>query len=106
MTTDAEEADKWLMSAKEHLIPALSKSDMFVSLFSEGYRKSPKCALELGLSILMEKPLLFFVPRGVSVPKALERVAEKIVYYDEGISPEKMSLMVQEEIAALKINKP
>ena len=99
-----DEAMDWLMEAKEKLVPKIENSDLFVSLFTPGYKKDPKCAIELGMSILMEKPLLFFVPNGELIPRTLKLIADKIVFYDPSISPDDFGRMAMLEIEAFKIS--
>lgn len=66
--------------AKE--VENISKSDVFVSLVTENYLKGDcKCALEIGLAILLNKPIRLLVKEGTCVPDNLKKVAEKIAYY-------------------------
>jgi hypothetical protein len=53
----------------------LEESTVYTGIFTENFKKDPTCALQLGLAILMNKPILLLVQEGVSVPAALAKVA-------------------------------
>lgn len=59
----------------------IKESEVFVSLVTENYLKSGKAAIELGLSIFYDKPIIMAVLEGTELPKKLVQVADKIVYY-------------------------
>lgn len=61
----------------------IAESENFLSIFTENYKESATCALQLGMAILMEKPLFFVVPHGTKVPKSLQRVASGIEFFDK-----------------------
>lgn len=63
------------------LIPKIESSAFSVSLVPRG-ETDIKFAIELGLCIMMDKPILAMVPKGVVVPERLRRVADKIVEWD------------------------
>jgi hypothetical protein len=62
----------------------LKDSRLFLCLFTENYETDPICALQLGIAVLLDKPICLLVPRGTSIPKHVERLAEGIEYYEGG----------------------
>ena len=82
--TDVE--NKWLQEASKSATEAIGKSAHFLSLYSGSYSKDAGCALQLGLAILMDKPLYFLVEEGVVMPKNLQRAASGIEHYKKGDS--------------------
>jgi hypothetical protein len=60
------------------LIPALSGTRVVISVVPEG-RINIKFAVELGVSILLDKPLMVVVAPGTRLPDKLVKVADMIV---------------------------
>ena len=76
----------WLARASEELVPKLDASRMSVVLVkgktaSEG---DLQLAIELGLSVLMDKPILVIVVDGKPSPPKLVGVADAVVHLHEG----------------------
>jgi hypothetical protein len=80
----SEEAEEWIKKAGEDLAPKMRESAMFVSLFRESMASDPKCAMELGLAILNEKPIRLMVAEGTPIPAVLRKLAERIIFYKDG----------------------
>ncbi len=84
-----------------HLIPMMMDVDSVVSLVPKG-EADVKYAVELGLAIMLDKPLMLAVPKGIKVPEHLARVADGIVYVDfsdpeaTGIAQAKIAAMIDE----------
>jgi hypothetical protein len=66
---------------RRELIPKLEASSITVSLIPEG-ETDVKFAVELGLSIMMDKPIIAVVKPGVKMPNKLALVADRIVEGD------------------------
>jgi len=63
-------------------VDKIRSSDVFVSLVTENYLKGEcRNALEIGLAILLNKPIRLLVKEGTPIPSGLLKVAEKIEYY-------------------------
>lgn len=61
-------------------VPAMKDSKLFVSMGPTGDDPDVRMATELGLALLLGKPLVFIVEPGQKLPPALVRVADKIIY--------------------------
>ncbi|GAA1742876.1 hypothetical protein GCM10009809_42090 [Isoptericola hypogeus] len=72
---------EWAHHVREELVPKLAGSALTVSLVPEG-DPDVKFAVELGLSILMDKPIIAIVQPGTHVPERLVRVADVILEGD------------------------
>ena len=75
----------WLARASQELVPKLDASSVSVVLVkgktaSEG---DLKLAIELGLSVLMDKPILVIVVDGKPIPAKLVGVADIVVNLHE-----------------------
>jgi hypothetical protein len=72
---------EWEAEVQESLIPKIENSAATVSLVPRG-ETDVKFALELGLSIMLNKPILAVVHPTSKVPERLRRVADEIVVAD------------------------
>ena len=72
----------WMARASADLVPRLSASDLNVSLLKGGTASeaSIQFAVELGLSIMMDKPILAVVLDGQPIPPKLLAVADGVVH--------------------------
>lgn len=77
-----DELREWCRKNIERNEGPMSESAIFASLLSGNYKNDPLCALQLGLAIMMDKPLVLIVDKSQQVPKHLVRIAERIEYID------------------------
>jgi hypothetical protein len=64
--------------AAEYLVPMIADSAVTISMAPTG-ESDIKFALELGLSIMMDKPIITVIEPGTAVPARLVRVSDAIV---------------------------
>lgn len=64
------------------LYPKINDSDVFAALVTDSYFKDALCATQLGLAILLDKPIALIVDKTVKLPSKLIKVANKIDYVD------------------------
>lgn len=69
---------KWFKNIVEDSGKKIESSNTFMSIFSTDYKESPQCALELGIAIMLNKPIVLIVVDGTEVPLALEKIAVSI----------------------------
>lgn len=74
-------AQEWVGHVRKTLVPMLDDSVVTVSLAPSG-DTDIKYAVELGLSIMMEKPILLVVEHGQKIPPKLRLIADDIFYMD------------------------
>lgn len=75
------EAKAWIARVAADLVPMIEGSAMTISLIPEG-EADIKFAVELGLSIMMDKPILAVVPEGVVLTGKMRDVADWIIQAD------------------------
>lgn len=75
---DDPEAQEWVKHVLDELVPKLKASSVTVSLVPDG-PSDVKFAVELGMSIMLDKPIILAVRPGVQIPDHLRRVADEIV---------------------------
>lgn len=82
--TDPFDNPEWrdyVQRVRTELIPKLEQSAATVSLVPSG-ETDVKFAVELGLSIMLDKPIIAVIPPGTHVPAKLATVADRIVEGD------------------------
>lgn len=73
----------WMDRVIEELIPMMRSSAIVVSIVPDDpTRTDVKLAVELGLAIMLGKPIIAVVRPGTRLPAGLARVAEDIVEAD------------------------
>jgi len=60
----------------------IEQSRIFVSMLSANYHKEPLPVLQLGLAILLDKPIMVVAPNGTPIPETLRKVAHSIDFFD------------------------
>lgn len=78
------EAQEWVEHVRRTLVPMLDSSAVSAIMAPPPESHDIKFAVELGMSILMDKPLLLVVPKDRTVPAKLRMVADDIYYIDFG----------------------
>ena len=80
---------EWVNHVKTDMVPKLADSEFSISLVPGGDTDGDvKFWVELGASIMMDKPIIAVVFDGREVPEKLRLVADEIVEIPEGVSPE------------------
>lgn len=69
---------EWETHVRETLIPMIAGSAATISLVPRG-DTDVKFAVELGFTLMLDKPLILIVAPGVTVPKRLRRAADAVV---------------------------
>lgn len=70
----------WARDVLDNMAPKLRSSDFVISLApSDGSLGDAKLWVELGASIMYDKPVIVVVPHDGPIPEHLERVADEIV---------------------------
>jgi hypothetical protein len=72
----------WLERVEMELLPMLRESEM-VAVLAPGEEPDLKVAIELGLTILLDKPLILVIPEGRWVPERLRRAADSVVEWSD-----------------------
>lgn len=81
MSDDSEMRD-WLHSNGPGNYDRIRDSKMFLTLFNQDMRKEALPCLQLGLAIMMDKPILILAPREAVIPTNLKRIAVAIERFD------------------------
>jgi hypothetical protein len=90
----------WAKRVKEELVPKIDSSACTISLVPEG-EVDVKFAVELGLSIMLDKPIIVVVRPGTKVPDKLALVAADIVEVKNWEDIVGVSLSISEAIGRL-----
>jgi len=78
---DDPEFIEWAERVQREVVPKIAGASFTVSLMPQG-KPDIKFAVELGLSVMMDKPIILAVPTGSTVPAKLRALADDIVEVD------------------------
>lgn len=76
------EYQAWATRIHDHVLPGLESSGAHCMFFAGGLEPDINYAVELGLSVLLDKPILVVRPPGMEIPERLRRVADLVVEID------------------------
>jgi nucleoside 2-deoxyribosyltransferase len=79
---ERSEWDRFVEHTRRHTIEGMTKSAFVMSLVPSKDRLDVKFAVELGLAVMLDKPILAVVMPGAEVPARLRQVADRIVEAD------------------------
>jgi hypothetical protein len=65
------------------LYPKVADSDFYLAIAPLNDEPDAKYCLELGMAIMLDKPLLILVGKNRTIPDHLRRVADKIIEADD-----------------------
>ena len=83
---------------RESLIPKMAESETVLVISPEFGDFDVEFALQIGASVLLEKPLLVVVPEGRTIPPKLERLADRIITVDLLADSEMAQKQIQREL--------
>lgn len=95
---DDPQVKTWAAHVRGELIPKLRESALTVSLVPSG-QTDVKFAVELGLTIMLDKPIILAVAPGVTVPPKLAQIADEIVEIGPGGDMSGIALAVDRIVA-------
>ena len=78
---DDPQARQWLRRTREELVPMIEGSSISIAIVPDG-APDVKIAVELGLMVLLDKPIILAVSPGRKIPSKLVLVADEIVELD------------------------
>ena len=92
------EYQAWEKHVKDAVVPVLEGAAVTITLIPRG-QTDVKFAVELGLSIMMDKPIIALVQPGMSIPSGLAAVAAEIVEVDIVKDPDGAQRSISEAFA-------
>jgi len=95
---------KFERHVRETLVPKIRDSHVFVSIVPTG-KTDVKFAVELGLGIMYNKPIIGVVQTGAEIPEKLSRVVDRFVEMDLNGSNSDLSERLGNAITELMGNK-
>jgi hypothetical protein len=77
----------WAKHVIDEMVPKMESSALVISLVPESREGDVKFWVELGASIMMDKPIIAVLLGDGPVPKKLELIADEIVRAPHGVDP-------------------
>jgi hypothetical protein len=75
-------AQDWLHHVRTHVLPMVEESSVCISLCPAEGKVDIKFAVELGMMIMLDKPIIAVADNDDDIPDKLRLVADKIVVAD------------------------
>jgi len=85
-------AQDWLHHVRTNVLPMVEDSSVCISLCPDG-PPDIKFSVELGMMIMLDKPILIVAAPGQVIPRKLALVADRVVYADITTPRGRMMLM-------------
>jgi hypothetical protein len=70
--------DQELKKAAISVGEKIENSKVFMSVYTQSYKEDPMCALQLGIAVMLGKPIAIIAEKGVVVPEVLARIASAV----------------------------
>jgi len=80
--TESEEWQRFVAHHHEHTVKAMTESAYVMSLVPAAGKVDVKFAVELGLAIMLDKPIIALAQPGVPIPYRLRKVADAVITAD------------------------
>lgn len=77
------EADEQLKKAAEVNFKQVKSSSVFLSILTPDYVDEPIAMMQLGMAVMLDKPLFLMVKKGTEVPETLRLIARKLVEFTD-----------------------
>lgn len=74
--------EAWLKHAAKESGDRIKSSNVFLSLVTPNYEADPLAALQLGIAVLLDKPIILVVEKGTQISDNLRRLAKDAEYFD------------------------
>lgn len=73
---------EWMDDVIENSGSKIKASDVFTTMFTKNYLENPQCLLELGIAIVLDKPIVIIAVDGIKVPENLKKIAVMVETVD------------------------
>lgn len=84
MSIDELEFKRWFRRIVADSGEKIQASTFFLSIFTDNFKQSPQCALELGIAVMLDKPIYLLAAKGTTVSPVLKKLASGIEFFEPG----------------------
>lgn len=82
MDNMSDDAKAWLKRTADASKAKIEESHVFAGVVTGNFLKDPVCILQVGCAVLMDKPIVLIVDKGVKLPQKIVKIADLIEYVD------------------------
>jgi hypothetical protein len=79
--TDPMDRNDYVRHAVSRTFDKVNGSHVFLALFTAAYQRSPAALMQLGMAVVLDKPLLLLVDGDTKIPENVRRLARAIEVY-------------------------
>lgn len=80
--SDDQAFEAFKARVRDDLIPKIASSRVFLSIVPPLDKIDVQFAIQLGIAVLLDKPIIACVPPGTAIPEKLARVVDRFVELD------------------------
>lgn len=73
--------EEYLRRAVSRTFDKVQQSNVFLALFTAAYQRDPQALMQLGMAVVLDKPILLLVESGTVIPENVRRLARAIETY-------------------------
>jgi hypothetical protein len=73
--------DQYFRRAVSRTFDKVKDSAVFLTIFTNAYARDPAALMQLGMAVVLDKPLLLLVEEGTPIPENIKRMARAIETY-------------------------
>lgn len=77
-----DEIDNETLDTFKDIAKQMQTSHVFASFVTKNFLKDVLCAFQVGMAVFTDKPIILIAVNGQKIPPRLEKIADKIIYYD------------------------
>lgn len=92
--------EEFEQNVRENLIPKIQDSNIFVSIVPNPENVDVKFAIELGIAIMLNKPIIAAIKPGVKISEKLSKVVDRFV--EIGDNMKNVAEAIKETIEEIK----
>ncbi len=74
----------WAKRIREQLVPMMENCAVVTSILCDPKNVDAKFAVELGIAVMLNKPIIALVRPGIQIPEKLARVVDRFVEFHPG----------------------
>ena len=85
----------WMRDIAKQSGEKIIDSELYISIFTKDFMDNPQCCLELGIAMMLDKPITLLVKEGTIIPENIKKVAMAVEFFKgpDDIGPASERLM-------------
>jgi hypothetical protein len=82
--SESDEIKEWAKKAVDRSLGPIGKSAVFLALSPDKMKDDPLPILQMGLAVLLDKPIIILAREGEPIPSNVQKIALEVVRFRDG----------------------